>query len=208
MKQKIGYVFLLLIFGIAAGWIAFSSINLLTNSSRQKEVTIDWIGGSVEYSHKFEGIIPLGTDYYYIGVNSNTGDVYILRTTPKWVNEHFVGNASVDPNGYTFTAVDCKLSGSDLKKAVEGDVQEIISTAPLFAKRGLEQYHFLYPGAATPAIIGLILVISAVIFLILGIFFAVKRPDVPTWGKTAYGILLIVWALAFALYLTRFGLAL
>lgn len=208
MKQKIGYVFLLLLFSVAAGWIAFSSINLLTNSSRHKEVTIDMIGGHLEYSHKLEGIIPLGTDHYYIGMNSNTGELYILRAKPSWIEKNFFGGESANPNGYTFTAVDCTLSGRDLKDSLEGEVQDVISSAPLFAKRGLDKFHYLYPGAATPAILGLILVISAVIFLILGIFFAVKRPDVATWGKTAYGILLIVWALAFALYLTRFGLAL
>lgn len=208
MKKVLGYGFLLLLFAVAAGWIGFNSFGVLTNSERKKEVTIDWIGGHLEYSHKLEGIIPLGTDHYYIGMNSNTGEIYIIRANPSWINKYFDGVNSGDSNGYTFSAVDCKLSGSDLKDTLESDVQELISAAPLFAKRGLEKFHYLYPGAATPAIIGLILVISAVIFLILGIFFAVKRPDVATWGKTTYGILLIVWAVAFALYLTRIGLSL
>lgn len=208
MKKVLGYGFLLLLFAVAAGWIGFNSFGVLANSDRKKEVTIDMIGDHLEYTHKFEGLIPLGTDHYYLGMNSQTGEIYILRVSPSWVNKNFNGSDAIDPNGYTFTAVDCKLSESDLKDALEGDVQDVISSAPLFAKRGLEKYHYLYPNAATPAIIGLILVISAVIFLILGIFFAVKRPNVATWGKTTYGILLIVWAVAFALYLTRIGLSL
>ncbi|MBO7515176.1 MAG: hypothetical protein J6T47_06115, partial [Lachnospiraceae bacterium] len=205
MKEKLGAVFIGL---LMAAVIAITGINayaLLMDSSRKQELTLTEAVGAIDYSHKLEGLIPLGTDHYWVGYDQTTQKVYYLRASEKWFEKNFPNGDAKDASGIKITGVKCKVTDHDLKNAMSDHMQEI--GVPVLS-RGTQNGEFLMLNASGVGIFSLMIAIGGVLCIILGFLMVIKKDSFSGTVKTIFGCFMIVWALALAYYLTRFGLLL
>ncbi|MBO7516108.1 MAG: hypothetical protein J6T47_10840 [Lachnospiraceae bacterium] len=201
MKEKIGYIFLGLLFAVCIFLMFRNGYGLLADSSRKQKVSIVAITGGIDYSHKFEGIIPLGTDHYRLGMDQESGKIYILRASQKWFDNNFPGGISKEPGGIAVTAVQCKVSDSDLRAALKSDMNEVSILA-----RGSDGSKYLFINPAPLAIFAMSLAIGGVLGVILAVLILVKADSIPQKLKNAFGVYLLVYALLLVYFLMRYGL--
>lgn len=74
MKKKLGNVFLLLLFVGLLAYLLVSAVLDLTNKKDIHTVQIETACKVLELEHSINGLIPIGTDHYYIGIEEDTMD--------------------------------------------------------------------------------------------------------------------------------------
>ena len=201
MKEKIGYIFLGLLFAACIFLMFRNGYGLLADSSKKQEVNIVAIDGGIDYNHKFEGIIPLGTDQYRLGQDGKTGKIYILRASEKWFEENFPEGISKIKGGIPVTAVQCKVSGHDLRQALQKEMSEVSILG-----RGSDGSQYLFINPMFLAIFAMSLAIGGVLGVILAVLILVKADSIPQKLKTGFGIYLLIYALLLVYFLMRYGL--
>ncbi len=202
MKQKIGYIFLGLLFAVCIFLMFRNGYGLLADSSRKQEVSIVAIAGGIDYSHKFEGFIPLGTDHYRLGQDGKTGKIYMLRGSEKWFEDNFPNGISKEKGGITVTAIQCSASDHELRKALQEEMKEVSILA-----RGSDGSKYLFINPKPLAIFAISLAIGGVLGFILAVLILIKADSIPQKVKNAFGVYLLVYALLLVYFLMRYGLS-
>lgn len=88
MKEKLKNV-LLALFGV--GILLFLSITAiadLTNKDDLHTVTLCAAYDVLEVEHSINGLIPIGTDYYYLGFD-DAYNAYLIKGSKKWLDKNF-----------------------------------------------------------------------------------------------------------------------
>ena len=75
MKKKIGNVFLILLGIVMLLYLLITAVLDLTNKEDLHTVHVDGAFAILELEHSINGLIPIGTDHYYIGIEEDTMDV-------------------------------------------------------------------------------------------------------------------------------------
>lgn len=111
MKEKIGSVLFYVIIVGTVAYMAFSAVSDLTNRRDVHTVTIQEAYSVLQIEHSINGLIPIGTDYYYLGVNDENGDAYLIKASKKWLKNNFDEEfQSKEPNGLQITGLVKKVS--------------------------------------------------------------------------------------------------
>lgn len=120
--QNILAAILLLFFVV---YMLVSGIMDLTNKKDLYTLNIDGATTILEVENTVAGIIPIGTDHYYIGVEKGTTNAYIIKGPKNWLSKNFTEqNESIDPNGVTITA----LAKREMEYKVEDEIYARAST--------------------------------------------------------------------------------
>ena len=79
MKEKLAKIFVAVLFIGLGLYLLITGITDLTSKSDYVEAEIDMAGGNLTVEHSINGLIPIGNEYYYIGVNSEELDYKVER---------------------------------------------------------------------------------------------------------------------------------
>lgn len=88
MKSKIQNAALILLLVVFAGYLLWSGISDLTNKQGVYTVNLDECYEIFEVEHSINGLIPTGTDYYYLGFDEQ-GSCCIINASKGWYAENF-----------------------------------------------------------------------------------------------------------------------
>ncbi len=118
MKKKRGTIILIVIFVLVLLYLLLTAVLALTNKKDLYTVRLSQAYEVLEVEHAINGLIPIGTDHYYMGVEEETGLVYIIKASPEWFEKNFdSNNMAVDSAGVSVTAL--KEKESDYKTSSE-----------------------------------------------------------------------------------------
>lgn len=110
-NQKIGNVLLVLLFVGTLFYLLVSGVSDLINKEDLYTITIDGAAEVLEVEHSINGLIPLGTDHYYVGIEEETNQAYLLKASKRWFQKNFgEDHMALNPNGLTITALAKRVS--------------------------------------------------------------------------------------------------
>lgn len=124
MKSKIQNAALILLLVVFAGYLLWSGISDLTNKQDVYTVNLDECYEIFEVEHSINGLIPTGTDYYYLGFDGQ-GSCCIINASKGWYAENF-DEATGETQGtesVTVTALAKDISDYE----IEDELREMLS---------------------------------------------------------------------------------
>lgn len=197
MKNKYLKGFLMIL--LAVIFIAFffvMSIMDLTNKDDVHETKIDAAGQLLVVENSINGIIPTGKDYYYIGINEDSGEIYTIHAGKNWLKKNFDSDGMAKGNGVKIKGLSKSAGDYEVKDEIASRVNQI--KAELGGTFVLESGNVLELNYVRDSIIRIIA--GALLIAIAVIAFAVsKRKDtVPSWVSkviTAVVILAMVFVI-------------
>lgn len=115
-KHYLGTAFLIFIFAASVIWcLSFGIMNLIgageaelcADAPRRTHVSGKVIFASkvCEYSHTLNGLIPLGTEHYYLVLDENGEDYCLVRAKESWYETYF------DSNGFPSQGEEIEIYG-------------------------------------------------------------------------------------------------
>lgn len=111
MKKKLGNVFLVL---LALGLVWLLCISAIMDLVNQKDLHTVRLNGAfsvLEIEHSINGLIPIGTDYYYLGYEDGTNNAYVIKASKHWLDKKFDADyRALDSKGVEITALAKKVS--------------------------------------------------------------------------------------------------
>lgn len=117
MEKKLnGIVMEFVIVGIFM-YLFISAVMDLTNKQDLHTVHINAAFEMLGVEHTVNGFIPVGTDYYYVGIEQETGYAYTIKASKKWFRKNFASdNMALDANGMQLTALSREIRNSELSE--------------------------------------------------------------------------------------------
>lgn len=126
MKRKVGDVVLIIIGAGLLIYLLFSSIIDLTNRSDIHTVTIDSAFEVLQLEHSINGLIPIGTDYYYIGIEEDTYNAYLIKGSEKWLSNNFDSDyKALNTDGVQVTGLAKEIHDYRTEKEIETRLSEL-----------------------------------------------------------------------------------
>lgn len=188
-KSKAGNVLLVIFGSFLLIWLLYTSVSDLTNKEDVKTITLSEACTLMEMRHMLNGIIPIGSEYYYIAIEKDTNNAYILKASKHWLKGKFDDDyCSIDPQGVEITAL-CKRIYSS--KTRSGISKRINLVEDVNFPYGTE--NCLYIQYKTTAILRLVLFFLTIFLIVFGIFFVKKRGEVSKYLGGIFSILVLVW---------------
>lgn len=123
-----------------SGYLAVTAVQDLTNKEDLHTVNLVFGTELLELEHSINGLIPIGTDYYYLGIDENY-DAYTIRAPKNWAEENF---SNFDPDAEEYTTVEITglvkgISDYDVSKEIQSTAAELEDMEfPLGATQCLE----------------------------------------------------------------------
>lgn len=99
---------------IVIGLLLYLLIPAVLDLANQKDVHTVKLNGAVsvlEIEHSINGLIPIGTDYYYLGYEDESNNAYVIKASKHWLDKKFDADyRALDQNGVEITALAKKVS--------------------------------------------------------------------------------------------------
>lgn len=112
--KKFLAIFIVVIF---VGYMLFTGIGDLINKKDIYTVNIDECVEALSIEHSINGLIPVGTDHYYIGFNDETGEGCYIKASKSWYGKNFDSNGmAVEAGGLNLTCLAKKADSYDVEK--------------------------------------------------------------------------------------------
>lgn len=92
MKEKATNVFLVLVYIAVVGYLLVSGIYDVCGFNKYYETKIVAASELFETEHSINGLIPVGTDYYYVGLTDDEKFV-VMRASKDWLSKNFDENS-------------------------------------------------------------------------------------------------------------------
>lgn len=189
MKKKIGNVFLILLGIVMLLYLLITAVLDLTNKEDLHMVHVDGAFAILELEHSINGLIPIGTDYYYVGVEEETLDAYLIKAPKNWLEKNFNSeNMSLQAGGMQITALLKKVSDFDTARELSSRASQIEELQYPF---GTE--YCLDLGYKQMAIKKLILFVLSIIIIITGVSIFKKTNEVKPAVVKCWLVALIIW---------------
>ena len=95
MKEKGKTIFLVFLVVLFVGYLLVTAVLDLTNKKDIYTVNIDYAGEVLAIEHSIGGLIPIGKDHYYLGVDEDTMEAVFVKGSKNWLSKNFdsEGNA-------------------------------------------------------------------------------------------------------------------
>ena len=189
VKKVLGAVLVLMV----VVYLLVTAIMDLTNKEDIRTINIDECFEILEVEHSINGLIPVGKDHYYLGVDDDTYDAVIITASAGWYSKNFDENGTaVQDGGITVTSLAKRVSDYKVR-------DELVARASQ-----LESLNYIVPPQNTlvlnykvSAILKLSLIILAGVLVAAGAVIT-KREDL---SKGVAGKLLIVGVVVFLILL-------
>lgn len=126
MKEK-ARNWLLILIGVGMLIYLFATaIIALADRQNVHTVTVHEACGVLELEHSINGLIPIGTDYYYLGVDDETGNAYLIQGSKKWLEKNFDANyQSLQPGGVQITGLVKTISEYKLERELKERLSQL-----------------------------------------------------------------------------------
>lgn len=126
MKNKIGKVIGIGALCIFVVYLLVTGISDLTNKKDLVTVRVDGAVTILELKHSINYIIPTGTDYYYVGIEDETGKAYIINAPKKWLSKNFSDNHEAkDKDGVMVTGLVKRISSSKASISITNKLSSV-----------------------------------------------------------------------------------
>lgn len=192
MKSKIQNAALILLLVVFAGYLLWSGISDFTNKQGVYTVNLDECYEIFEVEHSINGLIPTGTDYYYLGFDEQ-GSCCIINASKGWYAENF-DEATGETQGtesVTVTALAKDISDYEIEDEIREMLSELEDLTYIVGNdRNLVIGYKFY------AIARLGMLPLAAVLLIAGKIFLGNGQNFGKAVKTVYGILIIAYLFA------------
>ena len=188
MKDKLRKVLSIL---FLVGMLMYLLITAVLDLTNKKDLHTINLAGAFEIlrvEHSINGLIPIGTDYYYIGIEEESYDAYIIKASKKWLGNNFDSNhMAKDANGIWITALAGKVSDYKISRELYSRTAELEGL-----KYPLGTEYCLYAGYKSTAIIKLIVFVLCIILTITGIYFVRNKGQVKPIFVKCWTVVLII----------------
>lgn len=193
MKQKLGTFLIIAVFAGLFIYMAVTSTLDLTNKKDVHTVRLAGAFELLEVKHTINGLIPIGKDHYYVGIDADTQDSYVIKASKKWYEKNFGSDYNaLDTDGVTITALSKKISDHDTLRAVESNAANLKGLVfPLGVDHSLELDY------KSHAVKQLILVALSLFVVILGFFVLRNKGTLPQIVVRIWIGALLVWIIVF-----------
>lgn len=182
---------ILLLVGLQIYLLATSVMDL-TNKKDLHTVTLDGAFKVLELKHSINGLIPIGTDYYYLGINGDTYDAYLIKASQKWLNNKFGSDhIALDVNGVQITGLAKEVSDYQASREIEKQLSRLEGVNYPLGK--LYCLNLEYRLTAVLKLIDFALILASVI---MGVYISGNKGDVkPIYGKLWIAVMVIALVL-------------
>lgn len=173
------------------------SIMDLTNTKDVREATIDVAGELLIVENSVNGIIPIGKDYYYIGVDADEGSIYTIHAGKNWLEQNFDEDGFAVGDGVTMKGLCKRASKYNVEKELADRVSQVASESGWTL--AIVPGYVIESNYVQDAVVKLI---AGVLIFAIGIiiFVSRKRSEVfPAWVPKVVLVLSIL-ALIFAMW--------
>lgn len=197
MKNIIGNIVLYILGVGILIYLLLTSIMDLTNKKDLHTVTLDEAFEVLQLEHSINGLIPIGTDYYYVGINKDTYDAYLIKSSKKWLSNNFgSGYKALDSNGVQITGLAKEITDYQTSRALGARLIQLEGVNyPLGALYCLNLEYKL------TAILKLIDVALLITMVITGVYIKNKNDVKPLYVKLWLGGIVISLALLIGIIL-------
>ncbi|MDE6087357.1 MAG: hypothetical protein K2G25_03130, partial [Oscillospiraceae bacterium] len=140
MKKVLRTVLVAIVILLLCGCLAVTAVQDLTNKKDLHTVHLVFGTEFLELEHSINGLIPIGTDYYYLGIDEDY-NAYTIRAEKNWAEENF---SDFDPDAEEYTTVEFtglvkEISDYDVSKEIQSTAAELEEMEfPLGATQCLE----------------------------------------------------------------------
>lgn len=198
-KSVLGKIlFAILLSACAIGVFFVMPILDLCNTADMKAVDIQMGYDFYEVEHSVAGIIPVGKEHYFVGLDLNNLTVYLIKGDMKWLTDNFDEEGNLlNGDSLTVSGLCKRISDYEIEDDLNAEVASLLDGVP-GASSGLEAGYSIEINYKKEAILQIaagvaILLFAAAAFLVNKIFGA----SGPLKGVlTVFGLAV----LAFALY--------
>ena len=180
-------IFLGAIFVIALmAYLLIIPIVNLTDKENTHTVTINGAGELIVVEHSINGLIPMGKDYYYIGINEKNAEAYVIKAPKKWLEKNFNSeHMALEAVGLEITALAKKLD-YEVEREVYSTLTSLEGvTYPITAS------YYLDTGYMANIITRLAL-FAVLLFLVIS-FLVILKKGTPSVFSKILGIIALVW---------------
>ncbi|MDE5754106.1 MAG: hypothetical protein K2H89_06155 [Oscillospiraceae bacterium] len=188
MKKILRTVLVAIVIVLLSGYLAVTAVMDLTNKEDLHTIRLVFGMEFLELEHSINGLIPIGTDYYYLGIDEDY-NAYTIRAGKHWEEENF---SDFDPDAEEYTTVEItglvkKISDYDVSKEIQSTAEELEDMEfPLGATQCLELTYI--KDAWMKLLAGILLLIISVV----GFVAHKLEIQVPKIASVIFGIVLIL----------------
>lgn len=173
MKEKIKKgLGVLVIVGILL-FLLLTSIMDLTNKKDLHNVTIYEACEVHEVKHLIYGLIPIGTDHYYLGID-DANNAYLIKAPKKWLEKNFNSDYySLNPNGIQIEGLAREVHDSQIESKLQNCLSQLEGIQyPLGSSNYIDLYFKLI------AILKLVDFLLILIIIFTGIYIFKRKDDI------------------------------
>ena len=125
-KNKLVNIALILLCAGILIYLLVSSITDLTNTEDLHTTTLDGAFQILQLEHSINGLIPTGSDYYYVGIVEDTYDVYLIKSSKGWLKKNFADDyTALNSNGVQITGLAKEVSDSQVSRELETRLSQL-----------------------------------------------------------------------------------
>ncbi len=122
-KKKIIAAILGVVF---VGYMLVTGIADLVNKKDIYTIRVDQCVEFFTIEHSISGLIPVGKDHYYLGINNETLDAAIIKASKGWYTKRFGADGkSVEPGGLEITCLAKKPGDFEVQKELEAGAAQL-----------------------------------------------------------------------------------
>lgn len=174
------------------------SIMDLVNTKDVHETTITDAGRLLVVENSINGIIPNGKDYYYVGIDGSTGDIYTIHAGKKWLDDNFTIDGIAKGGGLYIKGLSKSVSDFEVRNEIADRVAQMSQETG--CNLALTRGYVLELNYVVDAIIRLIGGVVLTVAVLLVFIFRNRTQELPPLVRKLM-VVLFVLALLFALWI-------
>ena len=116
MKKKLKNIFLVILVIVFVLYLAVTAIMDLTNKKDIHTVTVSGGAEILSVEHSINGLIPVGTDHYYLVFEKGTEKACLVLAPKKWGSEHFDTEGNVTDPDFTITSLAKRIDDFEVRE--------------------------------------------------------------------------------------------
>lgn len=173
MKDKIKNICLVGFLGLLMLYVLISGIWDLVNVKGRVKINVSEADELIAIEHSINGIIPMGTDYYYFCIEQSTSNAYVIQASKNWLS-------NAEKNGFPVTVKGLakRYDKFEVQKEIESG---LITIDGVNYPIGVDKYISLaYVREALMKIIG---ILALAVVIVLFKYFGTPGREAKPWQK-------------------------
>ena len=188
MKEMARRVFLVLLVVLFIGYLLVTAIYDLTNKKDLHTVQVDEAVEFLVVEHSISGLIPIGKDYYYLGVDDETAEACIIKASKSWYKKNFdESGVAIQVGGITLTSLAKEPQKFEIGRELASRASQLEGLEFVIAPD-----YCLDLSYKVNAILKLVFLLTTMILVIAGIRLFGKSKDVNSTVAKIYVLLVVI----------------